>query len=402
MSVWKQLLISLIVLAAAAGAWVKFFPGSHAVLASWGMDWAIAATGPEKTAAVKPDAGDGQQQAGNANQSREGGGNRRNGGPNVVTAQVTDSTINDRLTAIGTGRASNSVVVTPYSSGRLTEIAVKPGDRVEKGSLIARMDADTEQIAVDRARVALDDARSKLERMQALKNTNTATTVQVRDAQVVAENAELALRDAELALERRSIISPIGGIVGIIQVEAGNAVVESTQITTVDDRSRIIIDFWVPERYAGVIDVGAPLTATPIARPKEMFDGTVSALDNRVDEQSRTLQVRAVIPNPDDTLRAGMSFQVAMKFPGDTYPSVNPLAVQWGTDGAFVWAIKDGKAKRTPVRIIQRNTDSVLVEGDLASDDLVVTEGIHTVREGADIQVASRGQGGQAPAAGGS
>lgn len=403
MSVWKQLLISLIVLAAAAGAWVKFFPGSQAILASWGMEWAIAATAPEKTAAVKPGAGDGQQQAGNGGQSREGGGNRRNGGgPNVVTAQVTSATINDRLTAIGTGRASNSVVVTPYSSGRLTEIAVKPGDRVEKGSLIARMDADTEQIAVDRARVALEDARSKLERMQALKNTNTATTVQVRDAQVVAENAELALRDAELALERRSIISPIAGIVGIIQVEAGNAVVESTQITTVDDRSRIIIDFWVPERYAGVIDVGAPLTATPIARPKEMFDGTVSALDNRVDEQSRTLQVRAVIPNPDDTLRAGMSFQVAMKFPGDTYPSVNPLAVQWGTDGAFVWAIKDGKAKRTPVRIIQRNTDSVLVEGNLASEDLVVTEGIHTVREGADIQVASRGQGGAAPTAGGS
>ena len=64
-------------------------------------------------------------------------------------------------------------------------------------------------------------------------------------------------------------------------------------------------------------------------------------------------------------LRAGMSFQVAMRFAGDTYPSVDPLSVQWGADGAFVWAIKDGKAKRTPVRIIQRNTESVLVEADL-------------------------------------
>ena len=85
--------------------------------------------------------------------------------------------------------------------------------------------------------------------------------------------------------------------------------------------------------------------------------------------------MRAVIENTDDMLRAGMSFQVAMKFPGDTYPSVNPLSVQWGTDGAFVWAIKDGKAKRTPVRIIQRNTESVLVEADLTDEDLVVTEG---------------------------
>ena len=88
-----------------------------------------------------------------------------------------------------------------------------------------------------------------------------------------------------------------------------------------------------------------------------------------------------------------------MKFPGDTYPSVNPLAIQWGTDGAFVWAIKDGKAKRTLVRIIQRNTDTVLVEGDLAGDDLVVTEGIHAVREGADVLIASREPAAPAPVA---
>ena len=125
----------------------------------------------------------------------------------------------------------------------------------------------------------------------------------------------------------------------------------------------------------------------------------MSAVDNRVDETSRTLRVRAVIENKDDMLRAGMSFQVAMKFPGDTYPSVNPLSVQWGTDGAFVWAIKDGKAKRTPVRIIQRNTESVLVEADLTDEDLVVTEGIHTVREGADVQIASREPAAVAPVA---
>ena len=73
------------------------------------------------------------------------------------------------------------------------------------------------------------------------------------------------MRDAELALKRRSILSPIGGIVGIIQVEAGNAVTDATQIAMVDDRSKIIIDFWVPERFAGTVSVGAPLAATPIA-----------------------------------------------------------------------------------------------------------------------------------------
>ena len=387
MSIWKQLALCAVVLVAAAAAWVKFFPGAPEILASWGIEWAQAAT--DKAAAETTGAAPTRPAASSIAAAPLA----------VITAIVTNATINDRLSAIGTGRANNSVVVTPYSSGTLTEIKVTPGSMVEAGSVIAKLDSDTEEIAVDRAKFALEDAQSKLERINALKNSNTVTAVQVKDAEFVVENARLELRDAELALQRRSIVSPIGGIVGIIQVEAGNAVTNATPIAMVDDRSKIIIDFWVPERFAGTLAVGAPLSATPIARPKDVFEGMVSAVDNRVDEASRTLRVRAIIDNANDTLRAGMSFQVAMKFPGDTYPSVNPLAVQWGTDGAFVWAIKDGKAKRTLVRIIQRNTDTVLVEGDLAGDDLVVTEGIHTVREGADVQIASRDQAAPAPVA---
>ena len=145
------------------------------------------------------------------------------------------------------------------------------------------------------------------------------------------------LRDRELALERRAIMAPIAGIVGILPINAGNYVTTDSEVATIEDRSSIIVDFWVPERYVTVVKVGAPLTATPIANPGAVFEGTVSAVDNRLDEASRTLRVRADIANPDDRLRAGMSFQVSMRFPGDTYPAVNPLAVQWGSDGAFVW-----------------------------------------------------------------
>jgi RND family efflux transporter MFP subunit len=213
--------------------------------------------------------------------------------------------------------------------------------------------------------------------------------VQVTDAELVVGNAKLALRDAQLNLDRRSITAPIEGIVGILPVEAGNYVTTDTVVATIDDRSRIKIDFYVPERFAANMVVGGNLTASPIARPDEVFDGTVSAVDNRVDDKSRTLLVQAEIPNDKDTLRAGMSFSVSVKFPGDVFPSVDPLAIQWGTDGAFVWVIRDGKAKRTPVRIVQRNTESVLVASDgIASGDTVVTEGVHAVRDGAEVLVA--------------
>lgn len=380
MAAWKQCLLAVVVLVAAALAWVNFFPGAPRILAGWGIGDAVVASPVAESSG-----------------SRQGQGS---GGPQtaVITAQVKDAIINDRLSAIGTGRANNSVTVKPFTSGRVDSIEMKSGSRIEAGTVIARLDSDVEEIAADRAKIALADANAKVDRVRSLRSSNAATQVQVIDAELVVSNAELAVRDAQLNLDRRAIVSPIAGIVGILPVEAGNYVTTDTVVATVDDRSSIKIDFYVPERFAANMAVGGRLSASPIARPDQVVEGTVSAVDNRVDDKSRTLLVQAEIPNDNDTLRAGMSFKVEVRFPGDTYPAVDPLAIQWGTDGAFVWVVRDGKAKRTRVNIVQRNTESVLVSADgIAPGDTVVTEGVHAVREGAEVLIA-RGE--PAPAIG--
>ncbi len=375
MSFWKQLAICMVVVLVAGGIWARFFPGAPEVLQRWGLDWAVAAVGapsPEPRTEAPPGAGFNQQPG------------------LVVAAQIQTATINDRLSAIGTGRALDSVAVTPFASGRLTEILVTSGSLVKAGDVLARLDSDAEEIALDRSRIALEDAEARLKRIQALRSSNTATAVQVTEAELSVSNARLAVRDAELTLERRSIVAPIDGVVGILPVSVGNAVTTQTEIATIDDRTRIVVDFWAPERFAGRSSIGQPVRASSIARPDETYSGEVSAIDNRIDPQSRTLRIQARIDNTDDRLRAGMSFQVEMTFPGDTYPAVDPLAIQWGTDGAFVWAVDPGGiARRVTVRIIQRNTDSVLVAGEFGTASAVVTEGIHSVREGAPVRVVS-------------
>lgn len=385
MAVWKQLILCVAVLAVAAVIWIRYVPGAEETLADWGLDWtplALLAPAPSQPAeGGAPGRGPG---------GPGGPGGMGAPGGSVVTAPVIAATINDRLSAIGTGRALRSVQVTPFTSGRLTEIVVGSGAELRAGDVIARMDAEAEQIALDRASIALEDARARLQRLESLRASNTVTTVQVNEAELAVRNAELALRDAELALERREIISPIDGIVGIISVSEGNYVTSQTEIATIDDRSQILIDFWVPERFSSQIKIGTSLQATSVARANEAFSGEVIALDNRIDAQSRTLRVQAGIENPGDTLRAGMSFQVEIRFPGDTYPAVDPLAIQWGTEGAFVWAIRDGVAERHPVRIVQRNTDNVLVSADLPEGMEIVTEGVHNVREGREVRIADR------------
>ncbi|RWQ46901.1 efflux RND transporter periplasmic adaptor subunit [Mesorhizobium sp.] len=375
MAAWKQFVFALVILVAAAAAWVRFFPGAPDVLARWGIDWADAAMPPTATSAV-----DNTGQAGSLSDAGQS--------VTIVALPAATAVINDRLRAIGTGRANASVTVNPYSSGRLVEFLVESGAHVEKGQIIATLDSDTEVIAQDRAKVALQDAQAKLDRVKSLRASNAATAVAVADAEVVLANAKLALRDAELALQRRSIVAPIAGVVGILPISAGNYVTSQSAVATLDDRSSILVEFWVPERFAAAVKVGAQLSATPIANPNKAYSGTVSAIDNHIDEASRTLLVKAKIANPADSLRAGMSFQITMKFPGDSFPAVSPLAIQWGSDGAYIWAIVDGKAKRVAVRIIQRNTETVLIDAPIVSGDMVVTEGTQSVSEGGEVRIA--------------
>src|SRR5215468_5153942 len=150
MSVWKQLAFSLVVLVAAAAAWIKFFPGSDKVLASWGIEWAAASTPKNQAAGA----------------ARQEGGKGGRQPMSVVAQAVTSATINDRLQAIGTGRANATVTVTPYTSGRLVEFLVQSGAHIPAGQVIAKLDSESEEIALERSKIARDDAAAKVQRMQ--------------------------------------------------------------------------------------------------------------------------------------------------------------------------------------------------------------------------------------------
>lgn len=394
MAFWKQLSLSFLVIAAGILLWIWFVPGADGVLRRIGVPEGlialVAPVGQESATAGAggQPTGPAQQQAqGQTPGPGQGAGNRRGGAAAtlVVVQAVTIGKVNDRLSALGTGDAIQSVTVMPQVSGTLAEIAIKSGDRVEKGQVIARLESEEQRIARDQAQVALRSATEKNELYANLKSA--VSRIDAFDAAIALEAAELALASADLEFRRREIVAPITGVAGIVTVNPGDNVTTSTAIATLDDRSELLVDFWVPERFAPVVKVGQPLTATPVARPGKLYEGSVAAVDNRIDEASRTLRIRARIGNENDDLRAGMAFTVAMSFDGERYPAVDPLSVQWDSDGSFVWRVTDGKAEKVAVRIVQRNPDAVLVEAELAEGDRVVTEGIQRVRAGRPVEV---------------
>ncbi len=394
----RQILVSLVIVGAAAAAYVFLVPGAPEQLAKWGIELPIAAPAE---AAVAQAGGQGGAQRGGAPGGRGGARTMV-----VVTAPVVLATINDKLTAIGEGAAAHSVTVMSPATGTLAELVVTPGQDVAAGAVIGRLDADAEQIAYERAKLTFDDAQAALERTTTLSKANNATTVQVNAAQLAFNTADLALKNAELDLRKRTIATPIAGTVGLFQVNPGNTVTGQSVVTTIEDTSHIRVSFWVPERYAGSISVGMPVTAAAVALPGQTIAGQVSAVDNRIDPTSRTLQVEAQIANDDGKLKPGMSFSVSMTFPGETFPSVDPLAVQWSSQGAYLWRHVDHKVERVPVQIIQRNSDGILVKADLKEGDQVVTQGVQQLTEGATVRLLDdivaggngpRGEGGLKP-----
>jgi len=359
MKSWKQIVLCLLIIGAAAGSWYFY---------------------KNKDSST-------QTASGNAPAQQSHGGSGARSAPLVVVEPAGEETINNRLTAIGSARALSTVSVTPYSSGYMNELLVKAGDAVKSGDPIAILDNETETIAVNKAQIALKDADTTRQRIARLRATNTATVVQEVEADLALANAKLALDDAQLALSRRTVRAPISGVVGILPVNAGNYVTAQTSIARIDDRSKVLIDIWVPERFAPQIKVGQPLSAESTAFPGVSYKGAINAVDNMLDEASRTLHVRAEVNNDEDRLRAGMSFSVTVLFPGDSFPSVDPLAIQWGADGSYVWRVEEGKAKKVAARIVQRNSTNILIDGPVKQGDMIVTQGVQTVRDDAPVRL---------------
>ncbi|WP_113911868.1 efflux RND transporter periplasmic adaptor subunit [Roseovarius dicentrarchi] len=371
MKAFRQLALSLVVLAVGVFVWIAYVPAAQPFLDRLGL---LDLLGIE-AAAPEDDSPGGW-----------GGG----GAAQVITATVGQQTLADRITAIGDGRALRSVDIRSNAVGTITEMNISNGSFVAQGTVLVRLEDEAEKIALEKAQIQLENARADAERARRLEATGAVAEVRLREFELALRSAELAVRQAEFDLSQRHIAAPLSGWTGIIDLEVGDRVNAQDLLVTLTDRSEILIDFRVPERVTGKIATGQRIDVTLLGAGAAPLTGEISAIDAVVDRASRTLLVQGRVPNEGDVLRAGMAFSVSLSFPGERLLSVAPLAVQWSSGGPFVWAVRDGKVRQVPVSIEQRESDAVLVKSqDLRPGDTIVTEGVQTLRDGAEVRVIS-------------
>lgn len=304
-----------------------------------------------------------------------------------------------RLEAVGTSRAVRSVELHPAVSGEVVAVNFEPGQRVARGDVLVELDQRDERLAVDLARVKLEDAQRLLARYERSADSGAVLPTTIDAARTAVQSARIELDKARVALDYRTIEAAIDGYVGITEVDAGDRIDPDTVITTLDDRSALLVTFEVPESLIGELLVGAEVSLSIWQRRDTVFPGKVVDIGSRIDPATRTFVARARVNNDADRLRPGMSFRVLIDIEGEAYPVIAETALQWGAEGAFVWSVVDGQARRVPVNIVQRNQGRVLVDAPLARGDLVVVEGVQRMRPGTaveyrDVSLASDGTGG--------
>ncbi|MCP5083580.1 MAG: efflux RND transporter periplasmic adaptor subunit [Alphaproteobacteria bacterium] len=304
----------------------------------------------------------------------------------VIVARVGQVRNDELITAVGTARARRSVMLHAKTDGVIVAFPQRAGARVKAGQTIFELDSKRAKLAVQIAEKRLEEARRLLERSELLKRNRVNSSANVTDAKVVAERAELELSQAKEVLQDLNIVAPFDGVLGLPKAEAGDRVTAATPIASFDMRAELFVEFEVPERFSARLSPGDKIEAVTPSHERTKFAGKVQYIDSRIDPVSRTMTVRAIIPNKDDVLRPGMSFVVELLLPGKTFASVPELSLQWRKGESYVWTVENGAARKVLVTTVKRLNAVVLVDGDVAPGDQVIVEGVQRLRPGRKVR----------------
>jgi membrane fusion protein, multidrug efflux system len=327
-----------------------------------------------------------------------------------VTAEAarTDKWI-ERISSIGTLIASQGVEVTSQVAGIVTEVSIKSGIEVEQDTRLVQLDTSVEVADLASATAIEREAGVAYDRQADLMQKRVTSEANLDTARAKRETAQAAVKRIQAVIAQKRIVSPFAGRLGIRKVEKGQYVSAGMPLVSLQALNPIRVDFPMPEQQIGKLRVGQPIELTVDAFPNQVFGGEIQSLDARVAQDTRTLLVRGLLPNPERKLLPGMFANVTVLV-GDATDvvTVPRTAVTYSLYGDSVYVVKpappkDGKlasaspsdpppepalvVERRYVRTGQVREDRVAIVFGLAKGEDVVTTGQLKLNPGASIRI---------------
>lgn len=306
----------------------------------------------------------------------------------VKAVPVQVGKVSDDISAVGSLIADESVIIRPELDGRIVGLHFQEGHFVTAGTRLVTIDNSEFEAQAAAVRADLRTEEQRLKRTRELHEQNFISK-DALDVQVGAvDRLKAHLAEAESRVAKTVIRAPFSGTVGLRMVSPGAYVKAGEDIVRLESTGNIKADFRIPELYMSRVRPNQEISVRLDAYPGEEFGGRVYAVEPVVDEQTRTLLMRARIPNKGNKLKPGMFVRVVVTLENRPNAIIVPEQAIWpqGHDN-FVFRVIDGKAALTKIQIGNRQPDRVEIIDGLSPTDIVITEGQIKLRDGAPVTV---------------
>ena len=309
----------------------------------------------------------------------------------VEVATVKEIPFARGLSAVGSLRSDESVVLRPEVAGRIQSIEFKEGQPVARGQVLIRLDDSVPRAELAQARANLTLAQSHYRRAVELQGKGFVSQQARDESASTLKVQEAAVALAQARLDKMTISAPFAGIVGLRSVSVGDYVNQGQDLAPLEAIDPLKVDFRVPEMYLSKVRMGQQLTLRLDALPGQERQGQVYAVSPLVDAGGRSILLRATVANNDAVLRPGMFARVQLLFNQDKALVAPEAALSPSGETQYVYRVKDGKAERREVTIGERREGRVEILTGVAADDQLVVAGIQRVTDGAAVNVVGGG-----------
>jgi RND family efflux transporter MFP subunit len=320
------------------------------------------------------------------------------------TAVVVQGPVTSGPALSGTLVATDQATVRAQLGGTVLEAYAEPGERVERGEVLARLDTAALQDTLISARSAVTTARSQVtlaqreeERQRALVEAGAVAprNVETAQQQTVAANAQLAQARAQLAqaqeqLGNTRVTSPFTGVVSEKPFSTGDVVQPGTALYTIVDPSSLELEASVPAEQIGMLQIGAPVTFTVNGVASREFEGRVTRINPSVDPATRQVRVYAEIPNTDGALVAGLFAEGRIATQMREGLTVPTEAIERSMQQPALLVVRAGKVQRVAVQLGLRDEQAQRVEvrRGVQAGEVVLVGAAQEITPGTPVRVA--------------
>ncbi|CAN7291879.1 efflux RND transporter periplasmic adaptor subunit [Aquipseudomonas alcaligenes] len=324
----------------------------------------------------------------------------------VSAAKAVEQPWQERLPAIGSLKAFQGVDLTVEVGGTVQDVLFRSGEKVTLGQPLIQMDSDVEKASLATAEATLALARVEFERGRSLVNRQNISKSEFDRLSSELQKSTASVAQLKAMLAKKRIVAPFSGTIGIRQVDVGDFLSSGTTIATLQDLGTLFVDFYLPEQAVPKLAIDQRVRINVAAYPGEFFEGTVAAINPKVEDSTRNLQVRAMLQNPDNKLLPGMFANLEVLLPGDTARIVVPeTAITYTLYGNSVYVIdakkgEDGQVQKDdkgePMLVVERRfvetgarrDGKVVVLKGLKPEEQVVTAGQLKLDNGSHVAIA--------------